>query len=149
MTDTGRVPDDDVQQCLAFNLRRATRLVSQHYDNALRSHGLRITQFNLLAVLANTGPITIGSLANEFAIDRTTLTRNLKVLEQDGYVEQAAGSDRRTKIVALTTAGAKQYEQALPAWRSAHAELVERLGPDFPPALVSLQRLEGAVKIDE
>lgn len=137
--------NDDVHQCLAFNLRRASRLISQHYDAALRPTGLRITQFNLMAVLAITGPISVGALAADFAIDRTTLTRNIKVLEEAGHVEQSAGTDRRTRIVELTAAGRAAYDRALPAWRGAHTELVDRLGDDFEPTLETLRRLEGTI----
>lgn len=138
--------DAEVEQCLAFNLRRATRLVGQHYDGALRPHGLLVTQFNLLAALSLAGPITVTELAAAFAIDRTTLTRNLRVLTDKGWVSQQAGTDRRTRVVEVTAEGRRAADAALPAWRSAHRVLVERLGDDFEATLATLNSLEAISK---
>ena len=75
-----------VTDCTCFNLRKAARAVTQYYDDALRPSGLRVTQFSLLSVIKQFGTVNIGTLADEAVMDRTTLTRNLKLLEQEGLV---------------------------------------------------------------
>ena len=153
MTNTGQVgptrPNDDVQECLAANLRRTSRLVSQYYDSALRPYGVRITQFNLLAALSLSGPTTISNLAAAFGIDRTTLTRNIKVLEDQGHVEQTVGADQRTRVVRLTAAGRRLLARALPHWRVAHNSLREKLGDEFTATLDLLGAVEQAVTSGE
>src|SRR4051794_20846562 len=96
---------DRVQRCVCGNLRMAARLVTQRYDDALRPVGLRIMQFTLLARLHAAGAIIMTELAEAAALDRTTLTRNLKPLIERGYVRTVSGKDRRERLVALTDRG--------------------------------------------
>ena len=75
--------------CTCTAIRRASRAITHHYDEALRDTGLRNTQFTLLATLVQTGPIPMTRLAAFLSLERTTLTRNLKSLLRDGLVEVA------------------------------------------------------------
>ena len=74
------------RHCPCDALRRASRAVTQHYERAFRGTGLRGTQFTLLAVLTQTGPVPVSSLASEAGLERTTLTRNLRLLQDKGFV---------------------------------------------------------------
>ena len=100
-----------VTDCTCFNLRKAARAVTQYYDDALRPSGLRVTQFSLLSVIKQFGTVNIGTLADEAVMDRTTLTRNLKLLEQEGLVTVTAGDDARVREVSLTAAAQEQLAE--------------------------------------
>lgn len=114
--------------CTCFNLRKATRSVTQMFGAYMQPTGLGPTQFSLLAVLAQKGALSINQLADVLVTDRTTLTRNLKPVERQGLIEIRPGEDRRTRIVALTPAGRRTFDEALPLWREAQSEIIKRLG---------------------
>lgn len=125
--------EPDYQMCMdctGFNLRKAMRAVGQHYDDALRPAGIRGTQFSLLVAAKMAGPVTVTRLAEMAVMDRTTLTRNLNVLEKQGLVAVAPGADRRTRRVAITDQGLAVLRQAYPLWQHAQARLMAKLGPD-------------------
>ena len=125
------------QACACFNLRRATRAVTQLYDDALRSVGLRTTQFTLLNAIRVMGPVTVRRLATVVVMDRTTLTRDLRPLERQGLVLVAPGEDRRERKVDLTVKGIQVIRRALPLWEKAQAQVAKGLGEE------RLQRLLG------
>lgn len=114
-------------QCVVYNLRKATRAVSHLYDRILKPSGLRVTQFSLLVELTIAGSITISELADRMVMDRTTLARSLKPLEDRGLVVTAPGQDRRTRVAALTEAGGEVVMQALPLWMDAQAQILGEL----------------------
>ena len=84
-----KIDRDDVLNCLCLHSRRAARRLTQIYDDALRSSGLRVTQFQLLSAVQSAGPVTQHRLADLLGTDRTTLTRNLGVLER-GEADRSA-----------------------------------------------------------
>jgi DNA-binding MarR family transcriptional regulator len=115
--------------CVCTNLRRATRAISNMYDVALASSGLKITQFSLLRAIERNEPVAITALAEEMALDRTTLARNLAPLQRDRLVELAPGSDQRVTQVRLTRAGRNAIKKALPLWKKTQLD-VSRLLSD-------------------
>ncbi len=116
--------------CACFNLRRASRLVAQVYDRYLLPSGLTNTQFALLSATANREPLSITELAAHLGMDRTTLTRNLRLVERLGFVEVCAGKDARSRDVRITAQGTAVLDEALPLWKRAQARVVKTLGPD-------------------
>lgn len=116
--------------CTSTNLRMATRAVTQFYDDSLRAAGLKSTQFSLLAAAAITGTAPITRLANQMAMDRTTLTRNLKPLVDGGLLRIEAGADRRVRRVTVTADGEAALARALPLWRQAQTRMIDRLGDE-------------------
>ncbi len=116
-----------VTECTCFSLRKATRTVTQLFDDAMQPTGLRATQFTLLAAISSTDTIAIRQLSQLLVMDRTTLTRNLKPLETRRLVKIVPGEDRRTRNLTLTDKGRKTLEKALPFWRQAQSEVIERL----------------------
>lgn len=116
--------------CACFNLRKATRALTQLYDEALRPAGLRTTQFTLLHAIRVAGPVSVRRLAAVVVMDRTTLTRDLRPLERQGLVSIEPGEDRRERKVDLTTKGAQVITQALPLWEKAQAQVAQGLGQD-------------------
>ena len=119
----------DPRQCACFNVRKAARAVTQLYDDILRPSGLRITQFSLLTVIHLTGTGNITDLAEAAVMDRTTLTRNLKLLADAGLITIREGDDARVREVSLTAAGRARLGAALPYWEKAQRRMTEAMGP--------------------
>jgi DNA-binding MarR family transcriptional regulator len=120
--------EERVSSCTCFNLRKAARAVTQVYDEALQPSGLRTTQFSLLAALKHMELATVSELARGMVMDRTTLTRNLKPLEQKGWIKSVAGADRRMRELTLTGKGSKALSNAMPLWEKAQKDMVGLLG---------------------
>ena len=123
--------------CVSFALRKAARSVTRRYDAALRSSGLKSTQFNLLVALDATGATTTSALARMIAIERTTLHRNLALLAKKGWVGVEPGEDGRSRKVSITPRGRQAAFKALPAWRRMQRELAEALGSNQIAALIA------------
>jgi DNA-binding MarR family transcriptional regulator len=126
-----------VQRCTCFNLRKAARAITQLYDEFLRPSGLRATQFSLLTVVREVGTASMTELAEAAVMDRTTLKRNLELLEREGLVRIQAGSDARVREVALTAAAQKKLAEALPYWAKAQAHVTTQLGSGRAEQLLS------------
>jgi DNA-binding MarR family transcriptional regulator len=110
--------------CLCLHLQRAARAVARRFDDALRPAGLTSGQFSLLMSLNRPTPPNIRSVSTLLAMDRTTLTANLKPLERRGLVKIAPDpADRRTRRLYLTEAGRTVLSAALPVWRATHAAI--------------------------
>ena len=119
------------QACACMNLRRAARAISNYYDDLfLAACGLRATQVTQLVVLYLAGPQTINEIAGNLSLDRTTLARNLKPLEEAGVLKIAPGNDQRTRIVTLTKHGKNILLKALPVWEEAQSHMVQGLGEE-------------------
>lgn len=116
--------------CTSSNLRKAARAVTQFYDDSLKSSGLKSTQFSLLAAASVAGTMPITRLAEEMAMDRTTLTRNLKPLETEGLLQIEPGEDRRVRNVTVTPEGEAALERAAPMWRAAQTRMIDKLGDE-------------------
>jgi DNA-binding MarR family transcriptional regulator len=114
--------------CLGFKVRRAARALGVHYGAVLAPHGLTTPQYSLLSVLARAGLRSLGELARLTTTDRTTLNRNLAVLEKRGLVESAAGVDRRTHRFVLTPDGRALQARAHKDWNTLQKELHTMLG---------------------
>lgn len=131
----------ETTRCLCLAARRAARTITREFDQALRPQGLRATQFTLLAALHLAGPKAIGELAELLSADRTTLTRNLAVAEQHGWVTlRADPDDARSRIAGITRKGSRTLVAAMPAWRDTQHRLLGDIGE---PAAASLRRLAG------
>lgn len=132
-------------ECVCSNLRRAARSVTQSFDRVLRPSGIRASQMPILVALAIADRAPISLIGRQLGMDRTTLTRNLRPLERAGLVQVAgAPDDGRQRLAALTPAGVRALARALPLWRRAQAEALERLGgtrwPQLLPQIHSLTR---------
>ena len=118
----------DLAACTCANLRKAMRAVTQAYDAALQPTGLKATQFTLLATLVGLGSLPLTRLAEAMVMDRTTLTRNLKPLIANGFVDITRDNDQRVRRIGLTRAGRAAFDDALPRWRAAQSRFVAGLG---------------------
>jgi len=126
-----------VVNCACFNLRKAARAITQHFDRALQPSGLRCTQFTILALAANANAMTITRMAKQLVMDRTTLTRNLRPLERRGFIRIVPGDDLRTRYVSLAENGRHALHRALPLWETAQRQLEQGLGDDRYQHLLS------------
>ncbi|HEV2220110.1 MAG TPA: MarR family winged helix-turn-helix transcriptional regulator [Casimicrobiaceae bacterium] len=123
--------------CACGRLRRASRALTQLYDDVMAPAGLRVTQFSLLRTLARDGPLRISALAARLLLDRTALSRNLDPLVDAGHVDIVRGADARTREVAITRAGAATLKAAQPHWAQAQREVAQRLGQAKLEALIA------------
>lgn len=109
----------DTKGCHCLAARMRSRELTRLYEEKLRPHGLRATQFSILAVLGVRGPTRVGDLAGILGLERTTLTRSAAVLEREGRVSSAPTEDARVRRWELTASGRRALQAALPAWREA------------------------------
>lgn len=123
---------------MCTNLRRAARGVSRYYDGALDGFGINVAQYSLLNNLLRLDQPSISSLAEAMGLDRSTLGRNVRVLEAAGLVRLQEGDDQRNRLVLLTEAGHERLVAALPAWEAAQQRLIDRLGVEKRETLLAL-----------
>jgi DNA-binding MarR family transcriptional regulator len=120
--------------CHCLAARRRARELTRLFDEHLRPHGLRATQFSVLAVLALSGGATVNRLADALGVERTTLSRSTAILEQRGWVKSDTSRDARMRPISLTESGRQKLESAYPAWKAAQ-DAAAQLGD---PALTSV-----------
>ena len=117
-----------VDSCTCGELRKAARAVTLLYDNAYKSSGLLSTQLVVLDAICNNDSIRISDLAKQQGLDRTTLTRNLSVLERQGFIKISSGRDHRTRIVTVTQKGRSAVAKALPLWNEVQGKVKQQMG---------------------
>ena len=132
--------------CLCSNTRRAALALTSLYDEALAPHGLKVTQFAVLhAVKRRTTP-NLSALADATGLDRSTLGRNLKVLEECGVVALSPGDDGRDRVVALTPQGEQTLRAATRTWLRLQESLSTALGEDTGRLLSVTRRVSALAR---
>jgi len=132
--------------CMCASVRRSSRALTQLYEEALSSVGLRSTQFTILQFLSVAGEIGQGKLGEYLAIDSTTLTRTLAILIRNGWIQERRGEDRRERFLKLTKSGERKFAQAVPSWEKVQAKLQHALGADdWQKLLTSMNQLARAL----
>ncbi|HSI62050.1 MAG TPA: MarR family winged helix-turn-helix transcriptional regulator [Candidatus Saccharimonadia bacterium] len=125
------------ENCVCFNLRRVTRVVTQFFDAEMRRHGIRPTQGAILQALNARENWSMAELSDWLGMDRTTLLRNLRPLQRDGLT-QVAGGGRGSRVeLSITAKGREKIKECVPAWRSAQNAAVKTLGEQRWSALLS------------
>src|SRR6266481_2138080 len=114
--------------CVCNTLRMVSRAVTQLYDDVMRPSGLRVTQFSILGTIARMGEANLRQLEDTLAIDQTTLTRSLNLLERDRVIERVPHPDGRIKAMRLTSKGRRALEAARPLWARAQDTVLRELG---------------------
>lgn len=135
--------DDCVEMnrsCASFNLRRAARAVTRHYDAYLKQADLTATQLPILAAIATTEPYSVRELADILDLERSTLSRDLAVLQRKGFVATEQAADRRASVIRLTRAGRRKLDQAYALWTEAH-DALSISSTKFDEAVKSVKRL--------
>ena len=127
-----------MSRCYCALLRKATRRVTSVYDDALQPIGLNLAQFSLLRHIARDEPISMTELGRKIELERSTVSRNVKVLEGMGLVETGSGKDQREAVVELTENGRRILEDGAPLWQGAQDRIEARLGTDAAAQLKEL-----------
>lgn len=128
--------------CLCLHVQRAARALARKFDDALRPLGLNQGQFSLLMSLNRPDPPTIGRVSAFLAMDRTTLTANLKPLERRGLLKVAVDKeDKRNRRLQLTAAGRGLLIAAVPIWKKTHAGIDKLLVENSPDSLRAMLAL--------
>lgn len=118
------------ERCLCIELRSAAQKLTHAYDEAMAPSGLSATQFSQMNLIRSLEGATLKELADASQLDRSTLGRNLKVLEKMGLVSTRMAADARSKTIHLSRKGRHAFKRALPLWYAAQNELLERLSGD-------------------
>ena len=133
MTDIVTPPDkalcaEAASTCACFNLRKAARAVTKIFDEALQPTGLRSTQFVTLLSVHLHQPVSLPALAKELVIDRSTLTRNLAVLQKNGLMAFSSPNGKRSRVFRLTDEGVRALAEGIPLWEKTQSRFVTRFG---------------------
>lgn len=131
--------------CTCSELRKAARAITLLYDNAFKSSGLLSTQFGVLQVLCEVDTIQITDLAGKLGMDRTTLTRNLSVLERDGFIKISQGKDHRTRLITATQKGHIAVSETILMWNEIQCKVKQKLGENSWREL--MHNLTGLLKV--
>jgi DNA-binding MarR family transcriptional regulator len=138
-----RTPADIIaRDCIAVRVRALNRAVTALYDDALRPHGLRVGQLNLLVAIARFGTARPGALCRVLRMEKSTLSRDVDVMRRHGWLEVEESAGGRARPLRLTPAGQALLEAVLPAWRAAQARARALIGDDGIAALARV--FEGA-----
>jgi DNA-binding MarR family transcriptional regulator len=124
--------------CYCASLRAAARKATALYDHALASVGLNIAQFSLLRRIERFGPLSLTALAQACELDRSTVGRNVRVLERQGWVTQGEAQDLREAVVRLSAAGVDVLRRGAPLWRAAQERVESILGAEGAHGLLAL-----------
>lgn len=121
--------------CNCANMRRAARAITKIYDHSLEPSGLKSMQLAALAHINHDGPLNITALAGIMVLDRTTLVRNIKFLEVEGYIDNLVTSDSRERQITLTEKGKEALKNGLPLWKKVQDKMRSSLGDEDLAAL--------------
>ena len=132
-------------ECSCAAVRSAARAVTRVYDDALRPMQLRLTQFSILNKVDKEGQLALSVLAERIVMDRTTMARNVKPLEREGWLTVTVGADRRERLLTVTPAGKEVLERARPLWRSISQRFEEKLGQ--PETEILRKSMSNVVKV--
>lgn len=132
MTDANII----AQSCVMQSLRTTARRLTQRYEGALKPENLTASQFSVLVAISAQSGVMVTTLAKRVGLDRTTLNRVLTPLERRNLVKlSAASKDARAKAVALTEEGHATLARAIPLWKQAQDQTIDKIGPDNWTAL--------------
>jgi DNA-binding MarR family transcriptional regulator len=116
-----------LHECACLKVRTAARAVTRLYDDAFRPVGLRATQLSVLVAVASSQAVSIASLSRLLGMDRSTLTRNLRPLEEKGLVALGPEGHHRSRTLNITSRGEQLVRKALPLWEKIQQKLREEL----------------------
>lgn len=138
MNSQSTKPTTDFELCLNLSFRKATRVISQIYDRELADCGIKCTQFSLLRATFLLKRTTNAELQDRLILNQTTLSRGLKPLIRDGFIQAEPGLDKRQKILSLTPQGKELYQRAEKSWRRAQEYMRRRLGADLAGQMIEM-----------
>ena len=122
-------------ECLGVRVRTLNRAVTALYDEALRPHGLRVGQLNLLVAVARMGTARPGDLCRFLRMDKSTLSRDVELMRRNGWLEVDGSGDRRARPLRISAEGRALLEGVVPAWRQAQEKAGAMLGGEATATL--------------
>lgn len=124
-----------ISPCYCSQMRTAARRLGAVYDAALAPVGINIAQYSLLRIIEHLKEVSLTDLGRAAGLDRSTVGRNVRVLERDGLVATRKGKDQREAMVCLAARGVTVLKEAGPLWDGCQKQIEARLGPDNIAAL--------------
>lgn len=134
-TDTHQIAEEIAGQCVGARVRMLNRIVTRIYDDMLRPHGIKFSQMNILTVTAFRGPIQPAKIGRILAIEKSTLSRNVQLMEDNGWLESLPGDGGNTHLLRLSRQGRHLYKKAAPAWEKAQQQITDLLGEQATTAI--------------
>ncbi len=116
-------PEVEFSDCMCLSIRKASRNITQAYNEEFKGLGINITQFSVLAILAGTGKQTITKVAHQLGSERTTVTRAIAILEKKKLIKIVLGADKRERLIAISKKGIEILDLARPHWKSAQLKI--------------------------
>ncbi len=143
---TPTAPHTIARECIANRVRLMNRAVTGIYDQALRPHGLRVSQMGILVAVACRGPVKPGDVGRDLCLEKSTLSRNVDRMVQNGWLDILPGDDGRSQRIRITAKGNRLLAKVTPAWRQAQRRTRSLLGKQGTAAVHTIARtLPGGV----
>jgi DNA-binding MarR family transcriptional regulator len=127
--------DRVVDECIAVRVRLINRVVTAVYDEALRPHGLRVSQANILVAVAHWGEARPAAVCRMLRIEKSTLSRDVELMKKKGWLEAEPPAGGRNQKIRVTPEGMRLLERTQPSWQKAQAEAKQLIGDDGVDAL--------------
>jgi DNA-binding MarR family transcriptional regulator len=134
-------PEVEFSDCMCLSIRKASRNITQAYNDEFKGLGINITQFSVLAILAGTGKQTITKVAHQLGSERTTVTRAIVILEKKKLINIVLGADKRERLIAISKKGIEILDLARPHWKSAQLKIEHLLTNQIDNLRSNLGRL--------
>ena len=131
----------EFSDCMCLSIRKASRNITQAYNEEFQGLGINITQFSVLAILAGTGKQTITKVAHQLGSERTTVTRAIAILEKKKLINIVLGCDKRERLIAISKQGIEILDLARPRWKSAQLKIEHLLTNQIDNLRTNLGRL--------
>jgi DNA-binding MarR family transcriptional regulator len=132
--------DEVTQHCLLTRTRSISRVVTGIYDQALRQYGVNSSQFSMLVLIAKMEGASRAELGRANHLERSTSTRNLQLLLDQGWVEEVVPGHGRSRPIVLSRSGRELLATAMPAWRAAQQTARRIIGEEGAAALLSIAK---------
>ena len=116
------------EQCIGARVRMLNRMLTRLYDDALRNFGIRFSQMNILTLIALRGPIQPAEIVKTLALEKSTVSRNVRLMEENGWIRSRPGASGNTQLLEITPSGSRLYRKAAEAWREAQETSTTILG---------------------
>ena len=124
-------------ECVGVRVRMLNRAMTRIYDDLLRPHGIKFSQMNILTVVTLRGPVQPIEVTRILSIEKSTLSRNVRIMDANGWIESLAGDAGNTRLLRVTRKGRRLLEKAAPAWSAAQEQVISLLGERTTAALRS------------
>ena len=134
---TNKEMDMILDDCYLHRIRLLSRTITRIYDDALKPMNLKVTQMNMMGVVTRLGPISPNDMSQKFGMDKSTLSRNLDRLIENGWIEHIPGDNGRSHQIRITKTGRETMKRASRLWRQAQKRTEKMLGTKGSEAVMA------------